>query len=163
METNEQNSNNDVDQNYIDRLLKHQEQTKEKEFYGVKRIDVLIVSLSGAGIYIIFEMLKFFKEQDIVEKYNLCPLKVAGVLFAISIFLNFISQWTGYYANRFESDSTEITIQKEKKKPFSQVALNSTDANVTLFNRLTDVLNVSSTGCMLIGIIILTFFTLFIF
>ncbi len=146
---------------FLERLLKHQELTKGKKFYAIQRMDLLIISVSGAGIYIIFEMLRFFHGANPMPDF--CAIKIAGISFAFSIVTNFFSQTTGYLANKHEVDSTELEISKEKGDGIDEWQLRLINNNVKFYNRLTTSLNITSTLFMLAGVFILTIFNLFIF
>lgn len=76
-----------------------QAQALEGWNYSIQRMDLLIISISGAGVYVILETLKFSK-NNFLE--NLIILKWAGLLFIATILINFASQWTGLQANKFE-------------------------------------------------------------
>lgn len=69
-------------------------------FYAMQRIDLLIISVSGAGIYGCWEILKFIKTEKITVDLTL--IKMAGVLFLSTIIINLIGQWTSYKANSKE-------------------------------------------------------------
>jgi hypothetical protein len=147
---------------YLDRLLKHQEHTKEYKIYSIKRIDLLIVSISSAGIYVVFETFKFFAKESTLNP-NLSAIKVSGVLFVFSIVLNFISQFTANSANEYEVDSTEMEIQKAKGDKVDECKLKKIDRLVKRYNRWTGRLNTTSTSLMIGGLGILTVFYLLIF
>ena len=65
-------------------------------FYAIQRIDLLIITISGAGVYVILEMLKFSRENPLP---HLLALKVSGCFFIAAIIINFYSQITGMNAN----------------------------------------------------------------
>jgi len=68
--------------------------------YSIQRMDLLIISISGAGVYVILEVLKFGYDKHLS---NPTILKIAGVLFILSIILNFSSQLTGRRANHHDA------------------------------------------------------------
>jgi hypothetical protein len=39
----------------IERLKDHQAESKHREFYSIQRLDLLVISLSGGGLYVVFE------------------------------------------------------------------------------------------------------------
>lgn len=87
----------------------HLKNTKELTYYSVRRMDLLIISISGVGIYIIFETLREFKTGNIeIEDTNL--LLTSGLFFLISIVSNFFSQMTSYHANKNEQEYTNLQI-----------------------------------------------------
>jgi len=139
-----------------DRLLKYKEQSTSYIFYAIQRIDLLIISISGAGIYIIFQTLRFIKEQGM--NLDLFWLKTGGVMFTLAIIVNFFSQWAGYKANKFEEDWAEQKIKEKLGKTIDQTALEKTSNNGMKYTNLTTTLNIVSTCSMLIGIVILVIF-----
>lgn len=149
---------------FIDRLINHQNKAKEGKFYAIQRIDLLVISVSGAGIYIVFEMIRFFKQAaPQLQVVDLSLIKISGCLFVFAILVNFISQWTGFHANKQEDESTELAITKEKGDEIDEEKLKAIDENAKFYSKSTDALNIVSTISMLFGIIILTIFNLFIF
>ena len=145
----------------LDRLIKHQENTRDNKFYAIQRIDLLNISISGAGIYGIFEMLKFLENNNVLYEPGL--IRFAGILFVATIILNFTSQWTGYKANLHEIDSTELEISKEKGDSIDEHRLGVIDGFVKCYNILTTVLNTSSTLTMIVGLVLVTIFCLITF
>ena len=67
--------------------------------YSAQRIDFLIITICGAGIYTVLETIKFAIEKEIAD-VNL--LKVSGGIFALSIVINFLSQLTGKWSNHHD-------------------------------------------------------------
>lgn len=149
---------------YLQRLLKFKDQTIERKDYGIKIIDLLIISLSGAGIYVIFETLKFLLKPEAKEiGAEVIFLKVSGVVFALAISANFISQWTGHLANHHLDNSLEIQISKEKGDEIDKCELHDVEKKITFYNVLTHVLNIASTMLMVLGVSILGYFYLVTF
>ena len=73
----------------------------ERMMYSVKRMDLLIISISGAVIFIVFQMLKFMHTKDYQGAFNyLYLLKIAGGFGVFSILSNFLSQIYGLKTNR---------------------------------------------------------------
>ena len=67
----------------------HLNNTKERTNYSIRRMDLLIISICGAGIYIIFETLREFKTGKIpIENSTL--LLICGLCFLKAIIFNFI-------------------------------------------------------------------------
>ena len=67
--------------------------------YSVKRMDILLISISGAGIYSCFEIIKYVHENNISASY---PFKIIGLLFTTSIILNFMGQWSSKKAHYYQ-------------------------------------------------------------
>ncbi|MCB0475841.1 MAG: hypothetical protein KDC69_09200 [Flavobacteriaceae bacterium] len=141
----------------------HLKNTKELTSYSIKRMDLLIVSISGAGIYIIFETLREFKTGNI-DIDNPKLLLLSGISFLLAITLNFISQWTGYMANSFEEEYIRIELRKiEKEEDNEDCDQKRYDKKVQNFNKLTDILNALSILSMFTGLILLAIFNFKLF
>jgi len=139
-----------------DRFVKYKELSASYVFYAIQRIDLLIISISGAGIYIIFETLRFFKENELV--IDLYWLKMGGGLFASAIIVNFASQWTGFAANKNEENWAELKIEETMDQEVDKCKMCRVDKNVSTYNTLTTILNITSTVLMIAGVILLIWF-----
>lgn len=80
----------------------------EGVIYSIQRMDLLVISISGAGIYICLESLKFLFEKGTCacncKMHNPFGLKLSALFFTLSIIQNFISQWfaTKAHFNKFQ-------------------------------------------------------------
>ena len=81
--------------------VNHINRSKDKVFYAIRRMDLLIISICGAGIYVIFQTFKAVSAKEIIVD-SLGTIKVSGILFLVAISSNFISQLTGKEANKNE-------------------------------------------------------------
>ncbi len=83
--------------------------------YCVKRIDILTVTVCGAGIYTSFELLKFIPVTDVWKfpfaKYASQEIKCAGVFFLFGIVFNFLGQVLSYRANYIALQHTMCEIE----------------------------------------------------
>lgn len=69
-------------------------------FYASQRTDLLVISISGAAIYLILETLKYISEKQIGS--CLLLLKISGVFFLIAIIVNFFSQLSSKKTNYYD-------------------------------------------------------------
>jgi hypothetical protein len=91
----------------IKRWSENRERALNHKWYATGRIDLLIVSISGAGIYIGFELIKFIITQDIDASFGV--IKFALASFTLAIVVNFISQFFGYNSNNcFDPYKTRV-------------------------------------------------------
>lgn len=82
-------------------------------FYAMQRLDLLLISLAGAGIFACWEVYKFyFILLGNTAKTSLIPIKTSAVLFLSTIILNFIGQWTSYKANVTRESSLEHELSE---------------------------------------------------
>ncbi len=142
--------------------LSHLNNTKERTIYSIRRMDLLIISIGGAGLYIIFETIRELKGYEVdFDHENF--LFVSGVSFLLSISTNFISQLTGYYANSNEEAYAQIELKRIEKKAIDECEKKKIDRRVDKFNLATDILNITSVFLMFIGLGFLAGFNYFLF
>lgn len=148
---------------YYERVRKHLEETKNKIHYSLERIDLLVISISGATIYIVFETLKFMYEQH--QSFNTGLLIASGIITTFAIICNFISQWTGFLANKHEANHTEYELVGVLRKKKKQDILDQEKSNRSSikFGFATAIFNGLSTLLMIIGISFLVAFNLLTF
>jgi hypothetical protein len=145
----------------LSRLKDFYERANSYEFYGVQRMDLLIISISGVGIYITLEILRFFYTENIHQ--DLCWLKIGGVLFALAIFTNFISQLTGQKANSYDAKWSDLEIKKiTESKDYDEYEQKKSSDGEKKFSNYTLGLNIASTVLMLLGVVILMIFNIVI-
>lgn len=146
------------DQGYINQLEAYKNNLRQNVFYSAQRIDLLIISVSGAGLYASFEILKFFGQHKLYSIYIddiSPPVTWAGILFVVAVILNFCSQWSAYNANALQLEAVKLEVKER------QDGAEVTPAKVGLFsphwyNRLTYWLNLASNIIMIFGLILLT-------
>ncbi|WP_298342886.1 hypothetical protein [uncultured Algibacter sp.] len=147
----------------------HLTNTKEKSDYSLKRMDLLVISISGGGLYVLFETLREFKTGNIIiEDTRL--LLWTGITLLLAILINFGSQLSAYYANHFEEEyiQTELKILedekiKKKKKLELECEQKKYDNKIKRYNLVTDIFNAISILSMIIGLSLLTYFSYSIF
>jgi hypothetical protein len=136
--------------------------TRERTNYSIRRMDLLIISICGAGIYIIFETLREFKTGKVIID-NSTILLICGLCFLIAIISNFISQKTGFYSNNNEEKFISLELKKIQGKKIDSCEKEEYDRKVIRFNKVTNVLNVTSIFLMLIGLVLLAIFNFSLF
>ena len=136
--------------------ITHQERALTNKWYAIARIDLLIVSISAGGIYIVFEALKFVTESKIDA--ITWPLKVAGLLFTIAIILNFIGQIFGARANGNEAILAKHEIGRCSDELVDDVEIGRLEERIDFQNLMIRRIDGIATGAMLIGIAFLIVF-----
>ena len=145
------NSNKHID--YKNNLSAHLIASKENKLYALKRLDIMIVALSSGGIYLGMELLKMSNEFP-----SKLLLVISPLIFALAIISNIISQWTGYKANVYDSEWTELEIEgcdSKKRKKSNKQLQNQLDCKIIRYNKLTSFLNGISSFLLIIGIVYL--------
>ena len=131
--------------------------------YSFKRMDTLIISISGAGIYTCLSTIKFLLQEQISNDFQWI-INSSGTLFALSIIINFVSQYTGAKSNEYDFLMSEEEIDANGKP--DQVAKRKIDKynqNSDKFSNATDILNIFSIVLLGIGLLSLTVFYWIIF
>ena len=149
------------DEGKLERLRMHLADAKGREFYSIQRIDLLVISVSGAGVYLVFETLKFLLTEEILVDRT--ALMAGGICFVVAILLNFACQWAGYYTNKHEACWAQYEHKRQCKEPITseedQVQCRH-DTLAKIYSWWLRVLNIASTITMLIGVVLIAFFNL---
>ncbi|MDG4715399.1 hypothetical protein [Winogradskyella marincola] len=165
-----------MDENHIKKTKyeewnEHLRTTKENSSYSQKRTDLLTITISGGGLYVLLETLREFKTGKIpIEDTSI--LVFAGSFLLAAIIINFISQITAYYANSYEEQyiQTQLSIlklskskkSKERKRGYRKEQ-ELLDSKKNIFDKTTSFLNFLSIGFMILGIVLLVIFYYTIF
>lgn len=128
-------------------------------FYSVQRFDVLLISVSGGGLYLSLETLKYVLENQYGPVW---PVKLAGVMFVLAIILNLISQLTGKKANFHDLIWTEEIVWGSNKRANKEL-IKKHDYKAEYFSVWTRSLNLTALASLLIGLASLMLYTLIIF
>ncbi len=119
-------------------------------FYSIQRIDLLVISVSGAGIYLCLESLKFMYSNKLPIN---CSLKVSAGFFVFAIVTNFISQFLSYQSNMNDylyCSESQKEVQDEDSK---RKAILFDDKSET-FNKWNNYFNYASAILMFVGLFI---------
>lgn len=147
--------------NDMKNTIERQKQSWEGMFYSIQRIDLLIISISGAGIYVCLETLKFLTESQ--KEINLI-IKISAVFFLFAIIVNFLSQIFGYKANENDYLMCQTEIESDSKPNESQkIEIENFDKNSDHYSKLTNWFNYASMLLMFVGLIMLMTYFVFIF
>ena len=140
----------------FEKITTRQKMAWEGWFYAIQRIDLLIISISSGGVYVILEALKFCYEKQFT---NISYLKISGCLLILAIIINFLSQITGKKANEYDLKMSNLKLIK-KSKTTSQIKsdIRAFDCKSEQFTTYTNYLNTLSFLLMVFGLIILLLF-----
>lgn len=137
---------------YMEWMEDHHKESKQRENYSIARLDLLTISISGAGLYVTLEMLKFLLQGT--TQMPAWPLKVVGVLFTAAIAVNFWSQHTGKRTNAAAAQWARYEALKEMKGT-EHPEQAKFDADRECFGRMTKWLNIVATLLMVLGVVML--------
>lgn len=153
-----------VDPKKIERWEKHQTGALERKFYSIQRIDLLIITISGACIYIVFQILQFLQSSDAhCINPSTILLKVSAIFSVLAIVVNFLSQISGYHANKNEAHYANGFIKQLIADKMHKSALEKFDKKSKCYSKLTNMANIVSAIFMAIGILILVIYNLITF
>lgn len=145
----------------MDRIKERQKLSWQGVFYSIQRIDLLIVSISGAGIYVCLETLKYMHENSI---YNNALIKISGFFFLVGIAFNFISQVYGRKSNYYDFLWCEEKLDCNNTPDEDQkIKIKELDYKSDFYSKKTDSLTNISIGLMFLGLIFLMVYFFFIF
>jgi len=121
-------------------------------FYSHQRLDILIITISSAGIYLCFETIKFQIQKGLVIE----PIiKTAAISLLIAIMLNLITQWLSSkiheydyliaeYCNDTDNDEKADCDEYIRVKEISIERTESWHKIATILSRVTMFLGLSS-------------------
>ena len=119
-------------------------------FYSIQRIDLLVISVSGAGIYLCLESLKFMYTNKLPINSS---LKVSAGFFVFAIVTNFISQFLSYHSNMNDylyCSENQKEVQDEDSKQKAILYDNKSET----FNKWNNYFNYASAILMFVGLFI---------
>lgn len=141
------------------RWSSNKERSFKNAWYAIGRIDLLIVSISGAGIYSCFEMIKFFETKIPKHDVDYSLLKYSSSLFVASIIINFISQFLSEKTNNvnaYYSNKKLLEIIEDSETNCEEYG--KLDCKMGIYDTVIEWSNYISATTMLVGISILTKF-----
>ena len=144
-----------------DQAKERQKLSWEGMFYSMQRIDLLILSISGAGIYVCLESIKYLTDNKIDINHL---IRLSGSSFLITIILNFLSQISGNKSNEQDYLMCQARIEAgEEVNEEQKEQINFYDRKSDCYNKITTCLNYSSILFMFLGLIFIMCYFLFIF
>lgn len=135
----------------MERIKERQKQSYQNMFYSLQRIDILIISISGAGIYVCLETVKYLYDKELYE--GILLIKYSGGFFILSIIVNFLSQWFGFKTNEQDYLMCEAEINKQ-----DQTIIDGYNKSSDSFTKWTNRMNAASMACMFFGLILISIF-----
>jgi len=150
-----------VKNNIMESIKERQKICWDNMSYSLQRIDLLIISISGAGIYFCLEAIKFLIEHKITTHWS---IKIAGPTFIVSIILNVLSQWYGFKGNEQEYLICQTKLDCENNPTEDdQSEIDDYTKKSKFHLKVTNVLNFTSMLTMFLGLLVLVFYFIFIF
>jgi hypothetical protein len=146
-----------------ERLQSEIKSASDYSFYAMQRIDLLVISVAGAGIYACWDILKYIFEK--LPKADITLLKFAGFLFLSTIILNFIAQWTSYKANSGDEFSKRMQLNEiERNQPdCHKDNIAKSDKITERYSTAVKITNAGSLIALFIGLVLFTTFIYHLF
>lgn len=145
----------------MERIKERQKASWEGAFYAGQRIDLLIISISSAGIYVSLETIKYIDEKCLSGEW---AVKLSAIVLVLGILVNLISQIYGKKANEEDYLYCEEKINsKNQPSPLQQQRIEKYDKRSEKFSKLTYLLTNWSIVIMILGIFFLILYFLFLF
>lgn len=142
----------------VDNIEKRKQMSFTNWCYSIQRIDLLIITVSGGGEYVILEALKF-SLNSVKPMSNLSLLKVSGILFIITILLNIYSQVSGKWANHHDIKMCSEKLLPQPRTREQQDKIKNHDQRAEDLSKYTDWMNTASLVTMSMGLItLITYF-----
>jgi len=150
-----------MNEHQLDKLKNSKQMACDGWVYSTQRMDLLIITISSAGIYVALETLKYAHEKNIGQIWL---LKTAGLCFVISIIANFISQSTGQKANMHHIhyiDEQLAARDNPTQNQINNIAAYNCDAN--FWHHFTSGFNIGSMILMFMGLTSIVGYFIFMF
>ncbi|MDP3944970.1 MAG: hypothetical protein Q8Q51_03660 [Lutibacter sp.] len=143
----------------MERIKDRQKLSAQGMFYSIQRMDLLIVSISGAGIYVCLETLKYINDNNLLSS-NL--IKWSGGILLFSIVVNFISQFLGHKSNYYDYLMCDTKLDAgEKVSQENQIIIDKYDYNSNCYDKATTIFNGASAFSMFVGLtLLMTYFVI---
>ena len=143
-------------------MSNQQEHIWEGIKYSAQRIDITTISISGAGIYLCLQLLKFAVDNK--HEVN-CLIKISALCFLIAVIFNVIPQVFGSETYRQVYCINEISSLEEKEESdeeLERLKQNKIkhELKSDLLNKFTKIFTYSSITSMIIGVILISIYLL---
>lgn len=148
---------------YISELEGHVKVVRENKNYSMQRLDVLLITICGAGIYTSFELMKFVSTSKFLQIGEIRCIntyfKVTALLFTISIIVNFLSQWTAYKTTSSEIEYIKMVVLKAKGTEVDINKMLAFKDKSDFYNKITSKANITGMLVMIAALVCLIIFT----
>ena len=152
---------------FISELTDYIKVLRSNKDYSVQRLDILTITICGAGIYTSFELMKYINDSKLLTleqtKHLNIHFKITGLLFTLAIIVNLISQWTAYKSTSFSIESTKMAVHSAKKFKIDRKKMMQYQRKSTCYNLVTGKANITSILLMILALIMTMLFTWILF
>jgi len=146
----------DIAKHYLDRMREHSKSCSRRIEYSIQRFDLLIISVSGACIYVALECLKFIHQKPMCA--DTTSLKWAAAMATVTILVNFASQWTGLYTNKREFQWTDHEMLYQLGADDHAEASARYEKQAARLSTWTRALNIAASALMVLSVALITRF-----
>lgn len=161
---------NEVDENVVEfelnyKKVYHAERQKrvwDSLIYSHQRIDILIIALSSAGIYICLETVKYLYDKNICYINPL--IKISAFFLLIAIISNLFSQWCATKIHYKDYDICEYCISLDEEDIENcKEKINKLEVEIATYEKYATRATKISFISLLLGLLCLLIFFSFIF
>lgn len=142
-------------QHEIEYFKKRLDEAKRGLVFAIRMFDYLIIAISIVGLWVIFQISSYSFEHKIGALYI---LKISGIAFIKCIFINLLSQYTSYFANRYDTVYNYRSIDKLFYETEDRSRIDEVEKKSDRFSLYTHFLNWMALISLFIGIISLCSF-----
>lgn len=132
----------------------------EALFYSHQQLDTLLIAISGGGIYVCLETIKYYSEHQL-QLHIL--IKISAVLLLSAVISNFFSQWSASKVHKYDYciNDIEIMCQEDCVDRANYIEeIKNHECKASIYNKLNSFLSISSIILMSAGLVgIIVFFT----
>ncbi|WP_306568705.1 hypothetical protein [Flavobacterium lindanitolerans] len=135
----------------------------EALFYTHQRLDTLLIAISGAGIYVCLETLKYYATKGLIVHPM---IKISAALLVVAIITNFFSQWSAsrvHYSDYYISSIDFICEESKKDRNEHFQEIQKHEHKISIYEKIDRFLSISSIILMSAGLICVIVFFFFIF
>lgn len=132
-------------------------------FYSHQKLDTLLITISGAGIYVCLETIKFYSPNP---SSTPVLIKLAACILLFAIILNFISQKISskVHSNDYTIIDIDFTCQEDglDKTEYTE-KINKLECKILILEKINNIFSNLSILLMAAGLTIIVIFFTFIF
>lgn len=136
--------------------------------YGHQRFDLLIISISGGGIYLIINIFQYFSPynvKSVVGEYtDFGMIKIAGGAFLLSIISNLLSQWASITVNYCHIRIRKLELlYKQNERNLTIIDLKehkNMSEKANCYENINVYINISSIILMVTGLVLVAIYFL---
>ena len=139
---------------FIEDLKDYRDVNRKNLSYSVQRLDILVVSLSTTSIVLVVSYLRWLIDSPIDKTLPGILGVVSIIFFAVSLLLNFASQFTSYKSHKIELEITKFKLYKMSYfGNYDEAEYSELEKNSDCHDKLTQVYSTISRIGLFVGVL----------